>query len=92
VKLTAHRAGLPGNVDMIAGSAFLPAPAHGQEGGASSRLAREDSADRTGRKSPTNVLWQESEREATQEETECFDRSDRILLAESNNSLGNYLD
>jgi hypothetical protein len=25
VKLTAHRAGLPGNVDMITGSAFLPA-------------------------------------------------------------------
>jgi hypothetical protein len=27
VKLPAHRAGLPGNVDMITGSAFLPAPA-----------------------------------------------------------------
>jgi hypothetical protein len=25
VKLSAHRAELPGNVDMIAGSAFLPA-------------------------------------------------------------------
>ena len=25
VKLPAHRAGLPGNVDMIRGSAFLPA-------------------------------------------------------------------
>ena len=25
MKLPAHRAGLPGNVDMITGSAFLPA-------------------------------------------------------------------
>ena len=50
VKLPAHRAGLPGNVDMIRGSALtplresvtaLPAPAYWQEGGASSRLARE---------------------------------------------------
>jgi hypothetical protein len=41
VKLTAHRAGLPGNVDLITGSAFLPAPAYRQEGGASSRLARD---------------------------------------------------
>jgi hypothetical protein len=48
VKLPAHpvktgqaRQGLPGNVDMITGSAFLPAPAYGQEGGASSRLARD---------------------------------------------------
>jgi hypothetical protein len=47
VKLPAHpvktgqaRLGLPGNVDMITGSAFLPAPAYRQEGGASSRLAR----------------------------------------------------
>jgi hypothetical protein len=32
---------LPGNVDMIIGSAFLPAPAYRQEGGASSRLARD---------------------------------------------------
>ena len=53
VKLPAHpvktgqaRQGLPGNVDMIIGSAFLPAiplrrdlPA-GRQGGASSRLAR----------------------------------------------------
>jgi hypothetical protein len=52
VKLTAHRAGLPGNVDMIRGSALtplresvtaLPAPAYRQEVGASSRLARERS-------------------------------------------------
>jgi hypothetical protein len=41
VKLTAHRAGLPGNVDLITGSAFLPAPAYRREGGAFSRLARE---------------------------------------------------
>ena len=50
VKLSAHRAELPGNVDMITGSALTPlresvtgltAPAYGQEGGASSRLARE---------------------------------------------------
>jgi len=32
VKLPAHRAGLPGNVDMITGSAFLPAPAAGRRG------------------------------------------------------------
>jgi hypothetical protein len=38
VKLTAHRAGLPGNVVMIAGSAFLPAPAYRQEGGAPAEL------------------------------------------------------
>jgi hypothetical protein len=36
-----HRAGLPGNVDMITGSAFLPAPAYRQEGAASSRLVRD---------------------------------------------------
>jgi hypothetical protein len=41
LKFPAHRAGLPGNVDMITRSAFLPAPAYQQEGGASSRLARE---------------------------------------------------
>jgi hypothetical protein len=50
VKLRALRAGLPGNVDIITWSALtplresvtaLPAPAYGQEGGASSRLARE---------------------------------------------------
>ena len=57
MKLPAHpvktgqaRQGLPGNVDMITGSALtplresvtaLPAPAYGQEGGASSRLARD---------------------------------------------------
>ena len=41
VKLPAHRAGLSGNENMIIGSAFLPAPAYRQEGGASSRLARE---------------------------------------------------
>jgi len=39
VKLPAHRAWLPGNVDMIRGSAFLPAPAAGRR--ASSRLARD---------------------------------------------------
>ena len=39
-KLPAHRAGLPGNENMIKGSAFLP-PLQ-QEGGASSRLAREE--------------------------------------------------
>jgi len=48
VKLPAHRAGLPGNVDMSRGSALTPLresvpalPALQQEGGASSRLARE---------------------------------------------------
>ena len=48
VKLPAHRAGLPGNVDMIRGSALTPLresvtalPALQQEGGASSRLVRE---------------------------------------------------
>jgi hypothetical protein len=45
VKLAARRARLPGNVDMIIGSAFLPAPALRQEGGASSRLARDDDID-----------------------------------------------
>jgi hypothetical protein len=45
LKLPAHRAGLPGNVDMIIGSAFLSAPAYRQEGGASSRLARDDDSD-----------------------------------------------
>jgi len=58
VKLRAHpvktgqaRLGLPGNVDIIIESALTPlresvtappAPAYGQEGGASSRLARDD--------------------------------------------------
>jgi hypothetical protein len=46
-----HGRGLPGNVDMIRGSALtprresvstLPAPAYRQEGGESSRLAREE--------------------------------------------------
>ena len=57
MKLPAHpvktgqaRLGLPGNVDSITGSALtplresvtaLPAPAYRQEGGASSRLARD---------------------------------------------------
>jgi len=41
MKLPTYRAALPGNVDMIIGSALLPAPAYRQEGGASSRLARE---------------------------------------------------
>jgi len=41
-KLTAHRAELPGNVDMIRGSAFLPAY---KEGGACSRLAREEKSE-----------------------------------------------
>jgi hypothetical protein len=41
VKLPAHRVGLPGNVGMIIGSAFLPAPAYWQEGGAPSRLTRD---------------------------------------------------
>jgi hypothetical protein len=43
VKLLAHRAGLPGNVVMIARSAFLLAylPTAGRQGGASSRLARD---------------------------------------------------
>jgi len=35
------------------------------------------------------VLRQESEAKGKQEETECFDRSDRVLLAEPNNSLKN---
>ena len=35
------QAGLPGDVNTITGSAFLPAPAYWQEGGASSRLTRE---------------------------------------------------
>jgi len=38
------------------------------------------------------VLRQESEAEVKQEETECFDRSDRVLLAEPNNSLKNDLE
>ena len=50
MKLPAHRAGLPGNVDMITKSVLtplresvtaLPAPAYRQEAGASSRLARD---------------------------------------------------
>jgi len=41
VKTGQARPGLPGDVDMITGSAFLPAPAYRQEGGASSRLARD---------------------------------------------------
>jgi hypothetical protein len=64
VKLSAHpvktgqaRQGLPGNVDMIIGSALtpvlesvtaLPAPAYRQEDGASSRLAREHGGKRMG--------------------------------------------
>ncbi len=52
MKLPAHRAGLPGNVDMITGSALtplresvaaLPAPAYRQKGEDSSRLARKNS-------------------------------------------------
>jgi hypothetical protein len=48
MKLSAHRARLPGDVDTITGSALtpvlesvaaLPAPAYRQEGGASSRPA-----------------------------------------------------
>jgi hypothetical protein len=31
-KLPAHRAGLPGNDNMIIGSAFLPAPEAGRRG------------------------------------------------------------
>jgi hypothetical protein len=44
VKPSAHRAGLPGNVDTITVSAFLPAylPTAGRQGGASSRPAREE--------------------------------------------------
>ena len=43
VKLPAYGAGLPGNVDMITGSAFLPAylPTAGRQGGVSSRFVRE---------------------------------------------------
>jgi hypothetical protein len=48
MKLSAHpvktgqaRLGLPGNVGVIIGSAFFPAPAYRQAGGASSQLARE---------------------------------------------------
>ena len=40
MKLHAHRAGLPGDVDTITGSASLLAPAYRQEGETSSRLAR----------------------------------------------------
>jgi seryl-tRNA synthetase len=50
MKLPAHRAGLPGNVNTIIGSALTPlresvtalppSPCYRQEGGASSRLAR----------------------------------------------------
>ena len=36
-----HRAGLPGDVDTITGSASLLAPAYRQEGETSNRLARE---------------------------------------------------
>jgi hypothetical protein len=42
------------------------------------RTRSEDSAERTGRKSRTNVLRQESEGEVTQEETAGFDRSNRV--------------
>ncbi len=52
------------------------------------RTRSEDSADRVGRKSPTNVLRQESEGEVTQGETKCFDRSDRVLPGEPINSRG----
>jgi hypothetical protein len=54
VKLLAHTPGLPGDVDMITGSALIPlresitalhASAYRQEGGASSRLAREEIRD-----------------------------------------------
>jgi len=43
MKLPAHRAGLPGDVNTITGSVFLPAylPTAGRQGGASNRLARE---------------------------------------------------
>jgi hypothetical protein len=53
------------------------------------RTRNEDSADRIGRKNSMKVLRQESEAKGKQEETECFDRSDRVLLAEPNNSLKN---
>ena len=46
------------------------------------RTRSEDSADRIGRKSLTNVLRQESEGEVTQGETVSFDRSDRVLPGE----------
>jgi len=45
------------------------------------RTRSEDSADRIGRKSHTNVLRQESEGEVTQGETAGFDRSDRFILS-----------
>jgi len=41
VKTGQARLELPGDVDMITGSALPPTPAYRQEGGASSRLARE---------------------------------------------------
>jgi hypothetical protein len=50
MKLPTHRAGLPGDVNTMTGSALTPvresvaalhAPAYRQEGGASSRLTRE---------------------------------------------------
>ena len=50
VKFPAHiRAGLPGNVNLITGSAFLPTylATAGRQGGASSRLARGDRHDET---------------------------------------------
>jgi hypothetical protein len=41
------RRGLPGNENAIIGSALFLAPAYRQEGGASSRLARDDTIHRT---------------------------------------------
>ena len=54
------------------------------------RTRSEDSADRSGRKSLTNVLCQESEGEVTQGETEGFDRSDRVLLGEPGVKKGTF--
>jgi hypothetical protein len=46
------------------------------------RTRSEDSADRVGGRAAQDVLRKESEGEVTQEETECFDRSDRVLPGE----------
>ncbi len=46
------------------------------------RTRSEDSADRVGGRAAQDVLRKEFEGEVTQEETECFDRSDRVLPGE----------
>jgi hypothetical protein len=73
VKIPAYKAGLPGNVDMITGSAFLSAIPlrRDRQGGAFSRLARDTQTDQCGlRRNPVGGTFS-----CLTAETNCF-RSD----------------